>query len=686
MHAKTDSEVTSLAPSSPRSPRRPVYYVQSPSRDSNDGEKTTTSFQSTPVLSPVGSPPHSHSSVGRHSRESSTSRFSGSLKPGSRKISPNDASRGSHRKGQKRWKECDVIEEEGLLEDEERQKGLPRRCYLLAFVLGFFALFSLFSLILWGASRPQKPEITMKSITIEQFTVQAGSDSTGVATEMITVNSTLRLIYRNTGTFFGVHVTSSPIDLSFSDIAIASGSIKSFYQSRRSQRLVAISITSDKIPLYGSGGGLSSSTGTTTLPIPLKLSFTVKSKAYVLGKLVKPKFYKRIDEEEYETQVWILIHIPYLLKIYTATSSFSSLQIRKSPPSLSLELRSSFFNLMALQHLFQQHYQPPQQQPQPQPPKSFRDLYSIDGRISDPAAFFNAPNLLDQSQHPPYVPPFHVVGFAPGPGPVTDGIDGVVDLQWNCGLEPKRKRLKEQDFFENNSQISSVSFLHARSVSTGLGLSLDNTRASSSGDSALLSLIGDDIEHELQRQDAEMDRFLRVQVDQLRQNIIEKVQGNQVQTISLMEEKVLQKLHEKEAEIENINKKNVELEERMEQLSVEAGAWQQRARFNENMINALKFNLQHVYAQSRDSKEGCGDSEVDDTASCCNGRANDFHLLCKGNNDMKVLTTCKFCRVKEVCMLLLPCKHLCLCKDCESKLSFCPLCQSSKYFGIEVYM
>ncbi|CAL1374742.1 unnamed protein product [Linum trigynum] len=58
MHAKTDSEVTSLAPSSPtRSPRRPAYFVQSPSRDSHDGGKTTTSFHSTPVLSPVAPPP-----------------------------------------------------------------------------------------------------------------------------------------------------------------------------------------------------------------------------------------------------------------------------------------------------------------------------------------------------------------------------------------------------------------------------------------------------------------------------------------------------------------------------------------------------------------------------------------------------------------------------------------------------
>lgn len=159
--AKTDSEVSSLSQSSPaRSPRRPVYYVQSPSRDSsNDGEKTTNSFHSSPVLSPMGSPPHSHSnsSLGPHSRESASTRFSGSRK--------HTANNGSSRKAWKPWKEIDrfdSIEEEGLLDDDTNSLGIPRRCYFPAFVAGFLILFSLFSLILWAASRPQKPTITMK--------------------------------------------------------------------------------------------------------------------------------------------------------------------------------------------------------------------------------------------------------------------------------------------------------------------------------------------------------------------------------------------------------------------------------------------------------------------------------------------------------------------------------------------
>lgn len=286
MHAKTDSDVTSIAASSPtRSPpRRPVYFVQSPSRESHDGEKTT-SFHSTPALSPMASPPH------YHSRESST-RFSETLKPGSngpRKASSNDVVQGAGEKMPQPWHEYDVIKEEQFVEEGGGQKAFRRRCYLLAFILGFFVLFSLFSVILWGAARRQKPNISMKSITFERFVISAGSDSTGVATEMACVNSTLKFLYRNMATFFGVHVRSTLIDLSYYEITIATGNLKKFYQSRKSQRTVKVQILGDKIPLYGSGAGFSPSE-----PVNMMLSFTVRSRAYVLGRLVKPEFYKSI--------------------------------------------------------------------------------------------------------------------------------------------------------------------------------------------------------------------------------------------------------------------------------------------------------------------------------------------------------------------------------------------------------
>ncbi|KAL2539301.1 hypothetical protein Adt_00279 [Abeliophyllum distichum] len=70
-----------------------------------------------------------------------------------------------HRKGEKGWKEFDAIEEEGLLDEEGGYKGIPRRCDLLAFIVGFFVLFTFFALILWGASRNQKPIVTVKTFS-----------------------------------------------------------------------------------------------------------------------------------------------------------------------------------------------------------------------------------------------------------------------------------------------------------------------------------------------------------------------------------------------------------------------------------------------------------------------------------------------------------------------------------------
>ncbi|KZV24956.1 hypothetical protein F511_01926 [Dorcoceras hygrometricum] len=281
MHGKTDSEVTSLAASSPN---RAVYYVQSPSRDSHDGEKTTNSFRSTPILSPMGSP-------GRHSRDSSSTRYSGSLKPGSHK-SGNGSRRNHHRR--KAEKEFDAIEEEGLLDEEGGRRGLSRRCYVVAFAVGFLVLFSFFALILWGASRNQKPVVTMKSILFDNFMIHAGSDSAGVGTEMVTMNSTVKLTFRNRGTFFGIHVSPTPLDLFFSELPLATGTINSFYQSRRSQRTIMVILIGNHIPLYGGGSDLSSRGGRPAAPVTLALKFTVRARAYVLGRLVKPKFHRRV--------------------------------------------------------------------------------------------------------------------------------------------------------------------------------------------------------------------------------------------------------------------------------------------------------------------------------------------------------------------------------------------------------
>ncbi|KAL5063976.1 hypothetical protein RYX36_025713 [Vicia faba] len=288
--AKTDSEVSSQTQSSPtRSPRRPVYYVQSPSRDSSNDEKTSNSFNSSPLQSPLASPPHSHSnsSLGPHSRESSSTRFSASRK----------SSNASHNRRWRPWKDHFYpIEEEGLLDDhDEGYHGFPRRCYFPVFVLCFMVLFSVFAVVLWAASRPQKPLIFLKSVTFDRFIIQAGADVSGVATSMVSMNSTVKMTYRNTATFFGVHVTSTPLDLNYYELTLATGDIPKFYQSRKSGRSIHVTVKGNHVPLYGGGARLNSLNGSPVEPVSLTLSLTIRSKAYVLGQLVKPKFNKKIE-------------------------------------------------------------------------------------------------------------------------------------------------------------------------------------------------------------------------------------------------------------------------------------------------------------------------------------------------------------------------------------------------------
>ncbi|KAH6787920.1 late embryogenesis abundant protein [Perilla frutescens var. hirtella] len=293
MHVKSDSEVTSLdASTPPRSPRRPIYYVQSPSHSQQDLEKM--SYGS----SPLGSPTHHfhyHCSPIHHSRESSTSRFSASLK---NPRHSGGVAGGGWRRMQRKYDEVGAGEEEGEEEGEgedEREDGGQVRFYVACFLLSFVVLFSIFSLILWAASLAYKPRIIVKNILFDNFYLQAGMDASGVPTDMLTLNSTVKIFYRNPATFFGVHVTSTPLELHYFDLKVASGHITKFYQSRKSDRKVIAVVQGRQVPLYGGIPALNVAKGhLDDTPVPLNLSFVIRSRAYILGRLVKPKFYRKI--------------------------------------------------------------------------------------------------------------------------------------------------------------------------------------------------------------------------------------------------------------------------------------------------------------------------------------------------------------------------------------------------------
>lgn len=163
--------------------------------------------------------------------------------------------------------------------------------------------------------------------------------------------------------------------------------------------------------------------------------------------------------------------------------------------------------------------------------------------------------------------------------------------------------------------------------------------------------------------------------------------------LAAIEKGVNKKLQEKDLEIDSMNRKNKELLEKIKQAAMEAQNWHYRAKYNESVVNVLKSNLQQAISQGADQgKEGFGDSEVDDAASYID--PNNYLNIPGGSakpqsrnyQAMKEHLICRACKVKEVSMLLMPCRHLCLCRDCDMIVGVCPVCQLIKTNSVQVYL
>lgn len=147
LHAKCESDGTnSSPPKSPSSPKQPLYYVLSPPHDSNYDDNKSSPPQTSP-LSTSPSPMDSPSQPSRHSHSSSSSRVSSGF-----------GRKWSNRK--RGWNECSVIKEE---EDQYDCVYCDyERCKCLIAVMGLAIIFTLFCFIIWGASRPYQPRVSVK--------------------------------------------------------------------------------------------------------------------------------------------------------------------------------------------------------------------------------------------------------------------------------------------------------------------------------------------------------------------------------------------------------------------------------------------------------------------------------------------------------------------------------------------
>ncbi|KAL3819244.1 hypothetical protein ACJIZ3_005149 [Penstemon smallii] len=309
----------------------------------------------------------------------------------------------------------------------------------------------------------------------------------------------------------------------------------------------------------------------------------------------------------------------------------------------------------------------------------------FNSRFQYPADVSNQPQLCGNLPVEFNADPVNYLGtnhVAPLLQPNKCGIDTEAIPRPNLPFTFKRK------FSHEETDQKGGILNHTNPVSTGLKLSYDDDERNSSityasgsmkTASSVFQSLSNDIKREFDQQEEELNRFVRTEEENMLKGLRELKQRHMASFLTSLEKSFLTKLNEKNLELETITLKNKELVEKMKQVTTEAQNWCYMAKYNESVVNFLKTNIQQLTQGGlNQGKEGLGENDINDAVSSAGGS--------RRSSSVKNNMVCKSCKTKEVSVLLMPCRHLCLCKECEGLVSVCPVCQMMATATFEVFL
>ncbi|KAK7251835.1 hypothetical protein RIF29_35393 [Crotalaria pallida] len=268
-------------------------------------------------------------------------------------------------------------------------------------------------------------------------------------------------------------------------------------------------------------------------------------------------------------------------------------------------------------------------------------------------------------------------------------------------MQSQPPQLIDLSQLHNNNQ-------HQNVVSTGLGLSFGDQNQHQTlqlqqqqpqqqhgchSSSPFLALLSQGFASQLKQQRDDIDQFLLAQAEELRTTLAEKRQRHNRALLRAAEETVARRLREKEAEVEKATRRNAELEARAAQLRAEAQVWQAKARAQEAAAASLQAQLQQtMMAAGAGGCHGGDDGGAGLSCAIDGGQAEDAESAYIDPDRVEVVSAaaarakCKGCGKRVASVVVLPCRHLCMCAECDAHFRACPVCLTLKNSTVEVYL
>ncbi|XP_019432344.1 PREDICTED: probable BOI-related E3 ubiquitin-protein ligase 3 isoform X2 [Lupinus angustifolius] len=207
------------------------------------------------------------------------------------------------------------------------------------------------------------------------------------------------------------------------------------------------------------------------------------------------------------------------------------------------------------------------------------------------------------------------------------------------------------------------------------------------------SFLGEHLFIQIHQQQLEIDNLVSQHMEKVRMELEEKRKRQVRMLMESIELRVMKRLKSKEEDIETIEKLNIALEEKVNSLCIENQIWRDLAQTNEANANALRSNLMQALTNVKESAGEDGGATVgaaaNDAESCCgsNDENEVWRMIAGGAHDKEEERSermCRKCGKEESCVVILPCRHLCLCTVCVSTLQICPICNSFKNATLHV--